>query len=400
VRDRLRSLLETSIAATSASDGPVGSLVSGGLDSSVVAAAACERDPGHRLYAASIGGAHDERPAAEALARAVGRPLTTTPFTSAMVLEDWASCTWHHEAPIVTHLNALPLARVAASAHAEGTTAVLTGEGADELFAGYASMSSRRHLDLLRLPYDVLRRTYGLVPGLAERVLPGGPSQEGYLAALGDDFESTRIGLEAEGTFDHLAPADARHGVLAYVALQGHLRTLLHRNDRMGMQHSVECRFPYLDQDVVRFGLNLPRHHKLAPTPRLHDRKHPFLLDKAALRQVAAQRGLPGARAPKAGFPTWGHTDMRIDAGLFAGGWVAEALDLSTPALEHLVADEDPYLVAKLGSVEVFGLLFGRGDGVAEVDAQVQRAVRMVDRAGSRSLGGRPLAWTRWRSPI
>jgi asparagine synthase (glutamine-hydrolysing) len=400
VRERLGALLDAAVPATAASDGSVATLVSGGLDSSVVAAIACRDDPDHRLHAAAIGGPLDERPGAEAVATALGRPLSATTFSPDMVLADWARCTWHHEAPIVTHLNALPLARVAAAVRAEGTTSVLTGEGADELFAGYPTMAARRHLDLLRLPYVGLRRAYALVPGLAERVLPGGPSAEGYLAAVGDDFETARLGLDADEAFDHLPPADARHGVLSYVALQGHLRTLLHRNDRMGMQHSVECRFPYLDEDVVRFGLNLPQRHKLALTPRVHDPKHPFLLDKAVLRDVATHRGLPGARQPKAGFPSWGHVDMRVQAGLFSGGWVADALELSPAAIEHLVSREDPYLVAKLASVEVFGLLFGRGDHPDEVRDHVQRTVRMVDRSGPQRPEGRGLAWTRWRSPI
>jgi asparagine synthase (glutamine-hydrolysing) len=400
VRERLGALLDAAVPATSASDGRVATLVSGGLDSSVVASIAAEHDPDLHLHAAAVGGPHDERAGAQALADALGRPLTATPFTPAMVLADWATCTWHHEAPIVTHLNALPLARVAGAVRAEGTTAVLTGEGADELFAGYPSMASRRHLDLLRLPYQGLRRAYGLVPGLAERVLPGGPSQEGYLAALSDDFETARLGLDADEAFGHLPPEDARHGVLSYVALQGHLRTLLHRNDRMGMQHSVECRFPYLDEDVVRFGLNLPKRHKLALTPRVHDPKHPFVLDKAVLRDVAGRRALPGARLPKAGFPTWGHVDMRVQADLFSGGWVADALELSPSAIEHLVEREDPYHVAKLASVEVFGLLYGRGDTPDQVREHVERTVRMVDRGDARRAQGRGVAWTRWRSPI
>jgi asparagine synthase (glutamine-hydrolysing) len=399
VQERLDHLLRAAVASTSASDAPVGTLVSGGVDSSVVAALACELDPGHRLHTAAIGGPDDERVGAERLAQALGRPLTVTPFEPAMVLADWARCTWHHEAPIVTHLNALPLARVAAAVHQEGTKSVLTGEGADELFAGYPTMAATRHLEVLRLPYRGLRRAYSVVPGLAERILPGGPSQEGYLAALGDDFETTRLGLEADERFSHLEASDARHGVLTYVALQGHLRTLLHRNDRMGMQHSVESRFPYLDEDVVRFGLNLPHRHKLALTVRPHDLKHPFLLDKAVLRDVARARGLPGARQVKAGFPSWGHADMRIDAAFFRDGWVADALELSDAAIDHLVERESPYYVAKLASVEVFGQLFERARAVEVVQDHVEAHVRMVERGGQ-AAGVRAVAWSRWRSPI
>lgn len=401
VRERLEHLLRAAVGRMATADGGVASLVSGGVDSSVLADLACEVDPGHQLHTAAIGGPLDEQAAAERLARHLGRPVEVTAFGPAMVLEDWATGTWHHEAPIVTHLNALPLARVAASVRATGTTSVLTGEGADELFAGYPTMAAARQLALLRAPFRGLQRAYGLVPGLAERVLPGGPSQEHYLAALGDDFETARLGLDADEAFTHLPPADARHGVLTYVALQGHLRTLLHRNDRMGMQHSVECRFPYLDEDVVRFGLNLPHRHKLALTPHLHDRKHPFVLDKAVLRGVASHRSLPGARQVKAGFPSWGHVDMRVGAGLFHGGWVADALELSRAAVEHLVQRESPYYVAKLASVEVFGSLFGADEPIATVDQRIHRHVEMVRRPGSaRSSKGSAVAWTRWRSPI
>jgi asparagine synthase (glutamine-hydrolysing) len=379
--ERLDGLLRTAVAATATADAPLATLVSGGLDSSVIADLVCAGDPGHQLYTASIGGPQDESAAAEAIARHLGRQLRTTSFTPDMVLADWAQGTWHHEAPIVTHLNALPLARVAASVHADGVKAVLTGEGADELFAGYPTMAADGQLALLKVPYRALRRAYGLVPGLAERVLPGGPSQEHYLAALSDDFETARLGLDADEAFAHLDPDDARHSVLTYVALQGHLRTLLHRNDRMGMQHSVECRFPYLDEEVVRFGLNLPRRHKLAVTARVHDRKHPFLLDKAALRRVAMRGHLPGARLAKVGFPSWGHVDMRIDADLFRGGWVAETLELSDKAVVHLVERESPYYVAKLASVEVFGALFDGHDPVDTVRERIQRHVRMADRS-------------------
>lgn len=391
VHERLAAAVERAVTAMLMSDRSLATLTSGGVDSSLVAAVATAHDPDHALYAAAVSGPHNELDAAAALGRRLGRPVHAVPFTPEMVLEDWARCTWHHEAPIVTHLNALPLARVAGAVREHGTKAVLTGEGADELFGGYPAMAARPHLDLLRLPYRALRRLYGLVPGLAGQVLPGGPSQEGYLAALGDDFESVRLAREAGEVFDHLEPAEARDAAATYVALHGHLRTLLQRNDRMGMQHSVESRFPFLDEDVVAIGLNLPRRHKRAPTARPHDRKHPFLLDKAVLRRVAAQRGLPGARRRKDGFPSWGHVDMRVGAGLFRGGWVAELLELSEPAIDHLVADEDPYYVAKLASVEVFGRLFDRDAPIDQVTDDVARHVTMAPRADGWARG-RPVA--------
>jgi asparagine synthase (glutamine-hydrolysing) len=401
IQHRLEALLEAAVAAAATTaDAPLGSLVSGGVDSSVIAALASAVDPGHRLFSADVSGPHSERAAARSLAGRLGKELATAPFEPAMVLDDWARCTWHNEAPVVTHLNALPLARVAAVVHASGTRGVLTGEGADELLAGYPTMAARPHLDLLRLPYRALKRLYSTIPGLVEQVLPGGPSQEGYLAAVSDDFETARLALDAEEHFTHLPPDEARHAVTTYMALQGHLRTLLHRNDRMGMQEAVECRFPFLDEDVVRFGLNLPRAHKVTRTWHLHDRKHPFLLDKAPLRHIAEDQRLPGARRPKAGFPTWGHSDMTIDAGLFRHGWLADALELSPAALEHMVEVESPYYVAKLASVEVFGRVFDCSGGIDGAREHIARHVQMTRRPPA---GGSPrtaVPWTRWRSPV
>lgn len=403
VRDRLAVLLEHAVRRTSTSDAPVATLVSGGVDSSLIASFAAEAHPAHRLYTAAVTGSHSELPAAEALAEHLHLDLVPAPFTPGDVLDDWTRGTWSNEAPIVTHLNALPLARVAQAVHGDGAKVVLTGEGADELFAGYPSMAARRHLDLARVPYTWLRRLYSTVPGLAEQVLPGGPSPEGYLGALSDDFETARLGREADQAFTHLDPGEARRAVLTYVALQGHLRTLLHRNDRMAMQWSVESRFPYLDEDLVRFGLNLPHRHKVALSARVHDRKHPFVRDKAVLRDVAQARGLSSARRPKAGFPSWGHVHMRVGRGLFVDGWVADQLELSAAAMDHLVEHEDPYHVAKLASVEVFARLFALDHDQDEVRDHIQANVRMdvgdearADRAAAR----RPVPWSRWRSPI
>jgi len=391
---RLGALLDAAISACCTSDAPLGSLVSGGVDSSLVAAGGAEQQSPHRLFTASIDGGLDEAPHARLLAAHLHEDLVETRFTPDMALADWARATWHYEAPIVTHVNALPLARVAAAVRDTGTKAVLTGEGADELFAGYPSTAARSQLHVLGAPFRLLQRGYGLVPGLAERIIPSGTTQEAYLAKLGDGFEAARQRAEAAEAFGHLPPDEAKGAVETYVALQGHLRTLLHRNDRMGMQGSIECRFPYLDEDLVRFGLNLPQQHKLHTSWRLHDPKHPFVVDKAPLRALAARRGLPGARRPKAGFPTWGHLHMQVDAGLFRDGYVATVLGLDEQAVDHLVTSEPPYYVAKLASVEVFGRLHATGEGVDATTDLVLRHVRMAATA-SRSRSRLAVPWTR-----
>ena len=159
----------------------------------------------------------------------------------------------------------------------------------------------------------------------------------------------------------------------------GHLLSLLHRNDRMGMAASVESRFPYLDEDVVSFALNLPLDAKLRWGTARHDRKHPFLQDKAVLRDVAL-RHLPAevAHRPKDGFPTIGHEQMAVAPGLFADGWLAATLGWSRDGIEHLCTSEPRVVAGRMASVEVFGRRYDGGETVDEISDRLRRYVRIV----------------------
>jgi asparagine synthase (glutamine-hydrolysing) len=147
---------------------------------------------------------------------------------------------------------------------------------------------------------------------------------------------------------------------------------LLHRNDRMGMLNSIESRFPFLDEDVVRFGVNLPLKHKIRRTRKLHDRKHPFLVDKAVVRALGARELAPAiADKRKNGFPMYGHSDLVVQPDALLGGYVADLVGLTTSGARYMADHADPYFVAKLVSVEVFGRLFALGDPIEKVDAWV-----------------------------
>ena len=154
------------------------------------------------------------------------------------------------------------------------------------------------------------------------------------------------------------------------------LLSLLQRNDRMGMSASIESRFPFLDEAVVRFGLNLPVHHKLRRSPTLHDPKHPFVIDKAPVRAVAAAYvGEQAAHRRKVGFPTRGLRGIAVRPGAFAGGWAAEAFGGGRSFDREIAAWRQPYDVAKLMSVEIFGRLFDRGDDLDAVQGWVDANV-------------------------
>jgi asparagine synthase (glutamine-hydrolysing) len=312
------------------------------------------------------------------VAEALGRRLVTTRFTAEDVLDQWAPATRVYEAPLVTHMNSLPYGALARLARANGVKAVLTGEGADELFFGYAETAFEPMRRLLRAPVLAVQRLYGTVPGLAKRVLPElSDARERDLADVAEDFERRR---QNEAALEAYAFA-GRHGPRLASGLElltGHLLSLLHRNDRMGMAASIESRFPYLNEEVVRFSLNLPLAAKLRWGVSRHDRKHPFLRDKAVLRDVAGRR-LPAVVAEKAkdGFPTVGHEQLRVSPGLFHDGWLTDVLGLSRDGIRRLCEDEPPVVAGRLASVEVFGRLFALDAGDDDVTDHVRRHVQL-----------------------
>jgi len=376
---RLDRLLADAVQRMLMGDAPTGTFVSGGVDSAVLAAMVGATEPPNTLLAADVRGPRSEVQAARSVADALGRPLRTTAFEPTSVLDQWAGATEIYEAPLVTHMNSLPYGALARLAQAEGVKSVLTGEGADELFYGYAETAFEPARRLLRAPVLAVQRLYGTVPGLAKRVLPElSDPRERELADAGEDFERRRLAAEALDAYA-FAGRDAPRLAAGLEMVTGHLLSLLHRNDRMGMAASVESRFPYLDEDVVSFALNLPLDAKLRWGTARHDRKHPFLQDKAVLRDVAL-RHLPAevAHRPKDGFPTIGHEQMAVAPGLFEDGWLAATLGWSREGIEHLCASEPRVVAGRMASVEVFGRRYDGGETVDEISDRLRRYVRIV----------------------
>ncbi|PYJ81868.1 MAG: asparagine synthase (glutamine-hydrolyzing), partial [Verrucomicrobia bacterium] len=130
-------LFRRSVKSMLMSDAPMGAFVSGGVDSSLVAAAVGNGFTDFQLFTANVVGRFSEYQDARLLADHIGRELHQSRFEPQQMIEDWAHCTYHYEAPIVTHTNSIPFASVARVARQRGVKAVLTGEGSDELFYGY-----------------------------------------------------------------------------------------------------------------------------------------------------------------------------------------------------------------------------------------------------------------------
>ena len=379
VLQTFQNLMESSIKSMLMSDAPMGAFVSGGIDSGLIALIAAQHDPDLSLFTAHVVGQYSEFPDAQRLSQSLNRQLHEARFMPDMMLTKWAEATYHHETPIVTHTNSIPFATVAQLAHDCGVKAVLTGEGADELFLGYPHLMARRYRQYLLAPVRWLQSLYGIVPGLKAYLFPGQKrSIDGFFNLLVQGFERQRLRERGYDVFSFLPAQQIPQQYLTIQMIREGLISLLHRNDRMGMLASIESRFPFLDEQMVRFAINLPVKWKTARSHRFHDFKHPFMVDKAIVRRAALQY-LPESLVykKKNGFPMYGHKHIRVQPGYFAGGYVEQLLGLPPGAEAHMIDQEPPYYIAKLVSVEIFGRLFAYGQSSADITEHLCRWVTL-----------------------
>ncbi|HOG47405.1 MAG TPA: asparagine synthase (glutamine-hydrolyzing) [Anaerolineae bacterium] len=286
-----RPLRRACIHAYDTADGPAGVLLSGGLDSSLIAAllAQAERGP---VQAFALGYDGDEHSLDLAYARRVAaalglrlHSLTATPRELAEAVPYLAQ---HLDEPCADP-TALSLALLAQFA-ARDVRVVLTGAGADELFAGYAL--HRAACDALRAHPPVGPGGNPLFPFMTG--LPWPLAEQLFQPALLAGLDRSR----PPGWFDAgPGPQPAGDPLWQVLAadLTGRLpEQLLAVGHRLTVAASIQARSPYLNVDVVEAAMRCPSTHKLGPRG-----------DKLVLRRMA--RGvLPQevTERPKQGFPS------------------------------------------------------------------------------------------------
>ncbi len=255
--DRLDHLLGRSVQSQLRSDVNVGCQLSGGVDSSLVTVSAGSHHSGD-LNAFSI--VFDEPQfsedrwilAAAATARATSHRFV---FDEAAFIGALDAASWHMDQPI-SHPNSLALWLLARHSR-EHATVLLSGEGADELFGGYARFSDAHAAangscrPRVHDPVDTfIRASQFHSEARLSKLRPA--------ANLRPAIEKRRA-LFQEGHADHLS------NCLKY-ELRTHLVDLLVRQDKMTMAHSVENRVPFLDRHVIEFARGLPSEHLLGPS--------------------------------------------------------------------------------------------------------------------------------------
>jgi asparagine synthase (glutamine-hydrolysing) len=310
----LESLLEQATARRLDADVPLGVFLSGGVDSSLVACFARRHRPDLRTYTVRIPDArYDESAHAEAVAAHLGTWHTTLQV-AARPAEDLVALIAQLGQPFGDS-SILPTCWVSRAAR-EHVTVALSGDGGDELFAGYdrylAADILERHWKLLRrLPRRLLRRSeprgllhrLGRLGGMA-RAWP----EWGVLAteALFDGEQVRALMGGDPPPPDHVFPEPGRAAAaLRRADVSGYLPDdLLCKVDTAAMSVALEVRAPFLDRDLARAALTAPL-----------DSLTPGRQRKGLLRQIA-RRYLPPAVVdrPKMGFAVpvgrWFRTDF------------------------------------------------------------------------------------------
>ena len=388
--EELRALLIDAVRLQLRADVPVGAYLSGGLDSSVVTALIKNfSDTPLRTFSLTFADREfDESEHQRELVAYLGTRHTAVHCTGEALCGAFRRAVWHAESPIL-RTAPVPLMLLSQRVRAEGYKVVLTGEGADEVFAGYDLFKEAKIRRFwARQPGSKLR------PRALERLYPYLKDQKNSPAA-GGAFTQLFFGAGREhagepyfahmprwtttrriwqffspdvrklhGAWDPyrayqnwLAVDTARWSPLArdqhaeaHTLLSGYL--LSSQGDRMAMANSVEGRFPYLDHRVIEFANRLPPRYKLRALTEKYVLKQAV---KGLLPETIRRRVKQPYRAP--------------DSQSFfrAGRPVDEVAELLSPERLRDAGYFDPPAVAKLVAKCRDGRAAGFGDNMAFV---------------------------------
>lgn len=288
-----RELFKTSVRLRLMADVPLGMFLSGGIDSSAIAAMMSEMvDEPIKTFSVAF----QEREANELeYARLVSEKFKTDHHeilvTPEQFFEALPKLVWHEDEPLA-HLASVPLYFVSKLAQ-QHVKVVLTGEGSDEMLGGYERYRKTVYNQAIGKVYELLtpktlrrfarNRVEGL-PAIAKRKLSRTflslPSDLEYIyfdnfAVFPRAMQHKLFSAEAKEKIGFTNPYAILRNLLAdtdaktlldrllYADTKTYLHELLMKQDQMSMAASIESRVPFLDHKLVEFTAKLPARLKL-----------------------------------------------------------------------------------------------------------------------------------------
>ncbi len=354
--DLVESELLDSVKMQLIADAPVGALCSGGVDSSLILAMASKYHDNLAVFHADVVGPQSEYENATKLAKHLKLNLETVKVHDRDFLEYMPEVTYHHGHPFMLHPNSVPFYLVSKLIRDNQVKAVLSGEGADECYHGYSDLifNLRKFLQNLKhySLHDIIQCLRGRFSTSTNFGLSNDISKE-----FGNRF--TRL-LEYDEKASFMQSTVGKtlnnRDIMTLYKFGDHIRTLLHRNDSLGMAHSIEARFPFLDSQHVKTAVNMPRQYKVRCSPFYRQTsEHLFFKDKWVLRKVA-DRYLPKSLSQqrKRGFPANAYSRMEINPKFFEHSCVRDFLGLNLKQLGFLLSRADHSLRSRLIHLEVW----------------------------------------------
>ncbi len=294
----LRDLLVDAVRLQLRADVPVGAYLSGGLDSSgIVALARRFTDAPVRTFSIAFDDAEfDESEHQQAMVRHLGTEHTTLRCTQRDIGEAFPRLIRHTETPVLRTAPA-PLMLLSRTVREAGYKVVLTGEGADEVFAGYDIFKEAKVRRFWARQPDsawrprLLGRLYGYLekspvenPAFARAFFGQGREHIGRpifahvprwttsgraLAFLAPELKAAAAAWDPLAFYEKRLP----DGMMdwdplsrdQYVEAKSLMASYLlsSQGDRVAMANSIEGRFPYLDHRIIEFANRLPSRWKL-----------------------------------------------------------------------------------------------------------------------------------------
>lgn len=270
--NRTLGLLVTSVRERASAEVPVAIQLSGGLDSAIVQAIARSE----RLYTVTFpDDGLDNMQAASLATAGAGNPIPVS-FGFDDLLVALPKIAYHLDSPATW--TAVCQWFMAQQMAVDGIRVTLSGEGADELFGGYARYRFLCYVDAAAK--DPILAAYG-------------PMQARALAGDGSELLTRLLDRSAGRWHGHARMLVDRFGgdlsrglwpAMARVDWHTTMQCLLRMADRMNAAHSIENRAPFLSPDVIAHAMSMPNAHKIDGQ-----------WNKSVLREVARLLGVPKA---------------------------------------------------------------------------------------------------------
>ena len=284
---QVRRLLEDAVKKRLVAEVPLGAFLSGGIDSSIIVGLMAKHLPKVKTF--SLGFSGDERYNETAFARLAAQKFNTEHHEfivepKALSLLD--TLVWHHDGPFGDS-SAIPTYLVSQYTK-EHVTVALSGDGGDELFAGYVRFwaaqtaekipAPLRQLGSKLLPFLPAASSERSLFGKGRRFLEGGSADLPdrllrWSVLFAEELRTTlRPEVFAELSYEEILAYHRRFFEQRGTTLQQLLRhnfesylpeDLLVKSDRCSMAHALELRAPFLDTALIEFSATLPDHLKL-----------------------------------------------------------------------------------------------------------------------------------------